>query len=154
LSFLVYLMLFSMVALFCCHIVASLIIPALADMRKCQSMIALHIASDFFVRDIRAIKEDVNTWKKVSSKELIWRQDDHHIGWSCGDNHLERREGIYNGGWKGTKASIIAKELSNSVFTVQREHDCIRGVELLLAPACNMKKPIVCYAAIRQSEKT
>lgn len=149
LSFLVYLTLFSTVALFCCHLVAALIIPALSDMRKCQSLIAVHVASDFFVRDIRTIQKNTVIWKCISPQELIWGDDSHDIGWSFVNNRLERREGTYQGGWKGTKASIVAKGLSHSVFTVHKNTDAIVGVELLLTPECAIQRPIGCYAAVR-----
>jgi type II secretory pathway component PulJ len=153
LSFLLYLAFFSMITLFFCHLVVVLIIPTFSSMKKCQSVITLHIASDFFVRDIRSVRQNVDTWKVISPPELIYNHENHDIGWSFLGDHLERREGTYNGNWKGIKASIIARGLSNVVFIPRKDQDRIIGMELILTPKCDIRKPITCYVALRRQEK-
>jgi len=154
LSFLLYLMFFTMIMFFSCHIIVSLIIPSFSTMRKCQSIIALHIASDLFVRDIRAIKSYPCHWKLVTPHELIWQEGDHDVGWCCSDNRLERKEGIYNQGWKHTTTSVVAAGIKQATFAVEQHNKVIIGIELTLIPLIDQKKPIICYVAIKQREKT
>ncbi|HLC06905.1 MAG TPA: hypothetical protein VJJ26_01830 [Candidatus Babeliales bacterium] len=154
LSFLLYLMLFSLITLFSCHIITSLIIPSLSAMRKCQSIIALHIASDLFVRDIRTKRGCKYDWKLITPHELIWHQDDHDIGWCFSGNRLNRKEGIYDKGWKKSTASIIAHGIAQAVFAIEKNNDHIVGIELSLTSQSNPKSPVICYVAILEQEKT
>ena len=150
-SFLLYLMLFTMIMFFSCHIIVSLIIPSLTSMRKCQSIIALHIATDIFVRDIRAIKAHECVWKLISPHELVWQAGDHDIGWFFANNRLERKEGEYHKGWKHKKSSIVAAHIAQAVFTAEKaKNNNIIGVELIMTPSNDIKKPISCYVAVRQ----
>ena len=153
LSFLAYLMLFSIITLFSCHIVVSLIIPSAGAMRKCQSTIALHIASDLFVRDIRLMKSGTYQWKSISPQELIWSQDTIDVGWCVSGNCLERREGVYDKGWKSSKTSIVAKNIARGVFTVEQKNNRDMGVELVLTPQKDEKKPVVCYIGLIGQDK-
>jgi len=153
LSFLAYLMLFSIITLFSCHIVVSLIIPSVGAMRKCQSTIALHIASDFFVRDIRIMRSGNYKWKSVCPHELIWNQDTMDVGWCISGNCLERREGAYDKGWKTSKRSIVAKNIARGAFTVEKKNDVDIGVELILTSQCDNKKPVICYIGLIDQDK-
>jgi hypothetical protein len=152
LSFLLYLVLFTIITVLSCHIIVSLIIPSLVSMRRCQSVIALHIASDLFVRDIRAIKPDECHWKLVTSHELVWQADNHDVGWSFTNNRLERKEGEYNKGWKSKNTSIVATGISQVVFAVEKVKDKSLGVEMVITPINAPKKPIICYVAVKQGE--
>jgi len=152
LSFLIYLMLFTMVTFFSCHIIVSLIIPSLTSLRKCHSIVALHIASDLFVRDIHAIKNEKNMWKVIHPFELVWQSTDHDIGWRFNDNCLERIEGIYNQGWKKKTTSIVACGISNATFIIEKHQDHIMGIELALIPIYTAEKPIKCYVTLRQGK--
>ena len=154
LSFLLYLMFFTMIMFFSCHIIVSLIIPSFSTMRKCQSIIALHIASDLFVRDIRAIKNHSCHWKLVTPHELIWQEGERDIGWRFSDNRLERKEGIYNQRWKHTTTSIVAAGIEQATFAVEQHNKEIIGIELTLIPVLAQKKPVICYVAVRKREKT
>lgn len=151
LSFLLYLMLFTMITFFSCHIVLSLIIPSLLSMRRCQSVIALHIASDIFVRDVRA---GIYNWKVTKPHELVWQVGDHDIGWCFTDNRLERNTGMYNQGWKSKTTSIVAAGINQAVFSVEKTNKQIVGIEMVLIPVNAQKKPIICYVAVKQGEKT
>jgi len=151
-SFLVYLLLFSLVTTFTCHIITTLIIPSFFSFKKTQSVIAMHIATDCFVRDIKNIKEDKHTWNAISPHELIWQVGDHNVGWSFADNRLERREGIYKNGWKEVKTSIVAKGVASAVFTIEKSGNDITGIELTITPLYAPQKVITCYVAIKKRE--
>jgi hypothetical protein len=150
LSFLLYLMLFAMITFFSCHIILSLIIPSLLSMRRCQSVIALHIASDVFVRDVRA---GIDNWKVTKPHELVWQAGGHDIGWCFTDNHLERNTGMYDKGWKSKTTSIVAAGINQAVFSVEKTNKQIMGIEMALMQASAQKKPIVCYVAVKQGKK-
>lgn len=152
LSFLLYLVLFSMITFFSCHIIISFIIPSFSAMRKCQSLIALHIASDLFVRDIRMIKGNECEWKLITPHELVWQAKDGDIGWGFVDNRLERKEGMYNQGWKSKKTSVVAANIAQVAFVAEKAHDKIIGIELTMKPVFAVKEPIVCYVAVRKGE--
>jgi hypothetical protein len=147
LSFLLYLMLFTMITFFSCHIILSLIVPSLLSMRRCQSVIALHIASDIFVRDVRA---GIHNWKVTKPHELVWQAGDHDIGWCFTDNRLERNTGMYDKGWKSKKASIVATGIAEVVFTIEKANEQGVGIEMVIIQASAQKKPIVCYVAVAQ----
>jgi hypothetical protein len=150
LSFLLYLVLFTLITFSSCHIIVSLIIPSFASMRRCQSIIKLHIATDLFVRDIRAIEGNVCKWKLITPHELIWQAGDHDIGWSFTDNRLERKEGTYNKEWKGKSTSIVAAGIAQVSFTVEKaKNNKIIGVELVMIPVVDLKKRVECYVALR-----
>ena len=149
LSFLLYLVLFTMIMFFSCHIIVSLIIPSLSSMRTCQSIIALHIASDLFVRDVRAINHESH-WKLITPHELVWRTGDHDIGWSFSHNRLERREGVYDEHWKNATTSVVAAGIAQGTFTVEKHKGHVIGIEIALKPIVAIKKPIICYVAVPQ----
>jgi hypothetical protein len=150
LSFLLYLMLFSLMTGFLCHIIVSLIIPSLTSVRKCQSVMALHIASDLFVRDVHA---GIHNWKLITPHELIWQTSDGDIGWFFADNYLKRNAGLYNKGWKNKTTSIVAAGIAQATFVTEKAQDRIVGVELTFVPIVTQKKPIVCYVAVKPEEK-
>ena len=150
LSFLLYLMIFSLMTFFLCHIIVSLVIPSLSSMRTCQSSMALHIASDLFVRDVHA---GVDNWKLITPHELIWQVNDYDIGWSFTDNYLKRTTGLYNGGWKDKTTSIVAAGIAQATFTAEKAQNRIVGVELKLEPRVAQKKPVICYVAVKPKEK-
>jgi len=150
LFFLLYLMSFSMIALFTAHSITSLLLPTLSATHTGKSLMALHVASDLFVRDIRMMRGKPHTWKVIMPHELVWHEEDaeYDIGWRYKDNHLERREGIYNQGWKKRKrASIVATGIERGTFTVEQANDRIIGVEMTVMPAVDPKKAVVCYVA-------
>lgn len=146
LSFLLYLMLFTMITFFSCHIILSLIIPSLRSMRQCQSIIALHIASDLFVRDVRA---GIDDWLLITPQALVWRTGESNVGWCFADNRLERSTGVYDGKWEGRTTSIVATGITQAIFTVEKTHDWIIGIEMVCTPSIASKKPVTCYVAVK-----
>jgi type II secretory pathway component PulJ len=150
LSFLLYLMLFSIIALFTTHIITTLLLPSLSATHRCKSLIALHIASDLFVRDIRMMRNKPYAWKKITTHELIWHNNDHDIGWCYTKNRLERREGTYNKSWKNTKISVVAIGIEQAIFTIENHKNRIIGVEMTLIPENLAEKAVVCYVAIQE----
>ncbi len=148
LSFLLYLMLFSLMTLFLCHIIVSLVIPSLSSIRRCQSVIALHITSDLFVRDVKAIDH----WKVMQPHELIWHADDQDIGWYCTDNCLKRNTGTYDQEWKHKTTSIVAAGVKKVIFTAEKVQDQIIGIEMKLMPVAAQKKPVICYVVVKEKE--
>jgi hypothetical protein len=123
-----------------------LIIPSLSSLRKTQSIIALHIATDVFARDI---KKGISAWNVILPHELIWQKDDHAIGWHFYQNRLERREGTYKKEWHNVKTSIIVQGLEKAIFTAERDENGVIGMELSLTPRCAPKKSVTCYLCLR-----
>ena len=119
-------------------------------MRKCQSIIALHSASDLFVRDIRAIKKPECYWKVIAPHELVWHTQEGDIGWCLVGSRLERTEGLYDQKWKNKTTSVVAAGIAQVTFTVEKSKGHIVGVECSFIPVVDPKKPIVCYVAVRQ----
>ncbi len=155
LSFLMYLMIFSIVTLFFCHIITVFIIPSFAVMRKNQSIVALHIASDFFVRDIRSMRNGTHAWKLISPQELIWEREGFAIGWRFYQNSLERREGIYKDHtWHKTIVSIIAKDIAHLIFTTEKNGDVLIGISLIMTSQYAHVKPITCYVSLKKEENS
>jgi hypothetical protein len=147
-SFLLYLTLFSMIMLFSCHIIVSLIIPSFASVRNTQSIIAMHVATDLFVRDIHNIDEGV-VWKHTAPAEIMWHTGDHDICWRLQDKCLERVEGTYNNGWKDKTVSIVASGISKIDFTYKKDGQDMRAIELSLTPVAVHYEPIFCYVAVK-----
>lgn len=142
-----------MITLFSCHIIVSFIIPSLSTMRKTQSIIALHIASDLFVKDVHAMKNSFYDWKLMTPHELIWHNDKHDIGWCFSNNSLERKEGVYNKKWTNKTTSIVATGIEKLTFTIEKDDNHIVGIELALIPIVNKKEPIICYVALIEKKK-
>lgn len=136
-----------------CHLITFLVLPSLVSLRKTQSLVTLHTASDFFVRDVKAMAREAGVWKVTTSHELIWHKNDGDVGWSFTDNRLERKEGIYEGTWKHAKTSIIAKGLVNAVFTPHQHGDQIVGIELVMISQHAPEKPVVCFVCSQNREK-
>lgn len=154
LSFLLYLLLFSLVITSTCYMITALIIPSFLSIKKNQSLIAIHGATDFFVRDIKNMRNAQCVWSVMTPHQLIWQIGDHHIGWFFSDNRLERKEGIYkNGVWTEVKTSIVAKGLANALFTPQKSSTIVIGIELILTPVLSPQKPVNCYVAVKSEEK-
>lgn len=151
-SFLLYLALFSIATLCMCQVITILIIPSLSSLRKTQSIIALHIATDVFVRDIKNIKDGTCEWNVILPHELIWQEKDRNIGWCFNQDRLERREGTYKKSWQDVKTSIIARGISNASFTADKDEKGIIGVELVLTPQCMPKKTVTSYVCLRRTK--
>ena len=150
LSFLIYLMLFSMIAFLICNIITSFLLPSLVATRKCKSLIALHIASDLFVREIREMSnKKVYSLKCIMPHELIWHTDGRDIGWCFVENRLERKEGLYIESWKNKKTSIVADGIAQATFVVEKRENQIIGIELTLNPIIDVQKKVICYVAIK-----
>jgi hypothetical protein len=148
LSFIIYLMLFSTIALFFCSTITSLILPTRALIHKHQSLIGLHLAIDIFVKDVRATKEAQFTFKQISQQELIWYNKKNAIGWRFANNRLERIEGEYNNGWKKKRRSIAAMGIKEAIFTIEKYKDQAIGVEIAVVPIIEGASPIKGYVAI------
>lgn len=149
-SFLLYLMIFSLITVFTCHIITSLLLPSFTTNRQCASLIGLHIASDLFVRDIRIMRNGTYAWKRISADELIWQSNGNDIGWLFIRDRLERREGIYHEGWSHKKTSIVATGLKKVTFSAKKADNCIVGIEMTLIPVVHRQKPIICYVAVNR----
>jgi hypothetical protein len=150
LSFLLYLMIFTFMTFFLCHIIVSLIIPSLTSVRKSQSIMALHIASDLFVRDIHA---GVESWKLITPHELIWQKEQDDIGWSFSEGYIKRTTGLYDQGWKNKTTSIVAAGVADVTFTAEKAQDRIVGIEFTIEPKAQ-KAPVICYVAVKPKEKS
>lgn len=145
-SFLLYLMLFSLITFFLCHIIVSLVIPSLASVRKCQSIMSLHIASDLFVRDVRA---GIYHWKHIAPHELIWQAQDYDVGWSFRDGYVKRTTGLYEKEWKNKITGIVAAGVLEARFVPEKAQDRIIGIELRLKPIDAPGGPIICFVAVK-----
>lgn len=155
LSFLLYLVVFSTIAFCVCHIITILILPSFSAIKKSQSLISLHIAADFFVRDIHYMRENEYLWRLISPNEIIWHQNEGDRGWRFFNNCLERREGTYNGNgtWKNATTSLVAKNILATIFTVIKTEQHDEAIELTLVSQCAPQKPIICYVSLARGIK-
>jgi hypothetical protein len=150
LLFLVYLMLFSITALCTTHIITSLLLPSLSETRINKSLIALHIASDLFVRDIREMRNTHYKWHIITPHELIWHSNNLDTGWRYTENRLERTTGVYGkSGWKSKTTSLVATGITQGTFIVDRDEKGIIGIEMSLISDVAPKKAVVCYGAVK-----
>lgn len=152
LSFLLYLMLFSMVTLFTAHIILSLLLPSLTATRQVKSLLSLHIATDLFVRDIRAMNSQSYRWHLITPHEIIWHTDDGDIGWRYHKNRLERSTGVHDNDWKNKNTGIIATNIKNGVFTVDHYKNTIIGIQISLISHYVPQKEVLGYAYIKKWE--
>ena len=143
LSFLVYLFCFTLVTFFMNQLIISFILPTITTTRQCRSLIALHVATDLFVRDIKNGSHVIH----CSPQELVLHNDARSIGWHISENKLERIEGVYDNGWKNKKISIVAVGIQSGKFVPEIYKNDIIGVEMTLVPQVNDKKIVVAYVA-------
>jgi hypothetical protein len=147
--FLVYLMLFSLIVLFTCRIINSLIIPSFIKTRTYQSLIALHLVTDLLVKDLRSAHGKMHTWNLVTPHELIWHNGEKNIGWRFIENRLERTEGIYdNNKWKKKKRSIAAAAINEVTFIVETGNN-VSTIECTLIPDIDKNYSINSFVAIK-----
>jgi hypothetical protein len=133
-----------------CHIITILILPSFSAIKKTQSLISLHVASDFFIRDIHYMRKNKYIWQVISPHEIIWHQNNCDRGWRFFNNCLERREGTYNGNgtWKNATTSLIAKNMLTTLFAVIQTEQYDEAIELTLASQYVPQKPIICYVSL------
>lgn len=142
-SFLVYLFCFTLITFFINHLIISLILPTITATRQYKTLIALHVASDLFVRDFKNGFQLI----LVSPQELIWKNGENNIGWRIAENKLERIEGIYNNGWKNKRTSIVAAGIQSGKFVPEIYKNDIVGIEMDLVSVANDKKIVVTYVS-------
>ena len=146
-SFLVYLLFFSVIISFFVHTLFMVIVPSLSSLRTTQAIISLHTASDLFVRDIRKMRSIDHRWQLVLDKEIIWSAGDGvSVGWKLYNGCLGRREGIYKGKWSKCSKSLVAKGLSDAFFRMDRDK---KGIELILVSRKTPQKVVNCYVSLR-----
>jgi hypothetical protein len=148
LSFLLYLMIFSLTTVFICHILSSLIIPSLIATRKYAALISLHIATDSFIRDFRLLQQNkAGSLRRASDQEILFNDGSKDIAWRINNNTLERIEGTFSTKWKEKTVSIIATNIYQGSFIIKEDRNSIE-IELIIIPACDHNYVVTAYKAI------
>src|SRR5690242_19510694 len=114
-SFLVYLLLFSVVVCQVSLTITNILFPVIVNAKKYNAIVRIYNATDIIVGDLR--NNPVKRWKKNSPNEIIWQTNEKDVGWAFDGTNLERREGIYKEEWKKCTRSIIPCTVSSVVFT-------------------------------------
>lgn len=148
LSFLLYLVFFSIAAACICHMISFVVIPSIIDTYKYSEIIALHVATDRFIRDIRIAQQNkIYIQKKVTSQKIIFNNGEKDIKWCIKDNKLERCEGVYDKKWIKKNKSIIAKNIAIGTFIIKNNPKMVE-FELSFSPMIDVKYTINSYVSI------
>ncbi len=124
LSFLLYLLLFTLLTLLCFDWALTSFIAYTSRTRRSMAVTNAYIAHDLFIRDIHMAPLDIKEWKKISSSEIIWHYNNQDIGWCHKNKKLIRSEGYYNkqaDRWHKKINSIAAQHINTLTFTVNKQ---------------------------------
>jgi len=146
--FLFYLMLNSIIICSICSIIVTFVLPSLQSSYIYQKQLALHIALDVFVKEIRASK--IVEWKLVTPDIIIFNDGENDIGFRCYKNRFERLAGIYkNNHWQKRRISVIGQGISKVTFLYDYINEKIIGIESILTSLHFPEKTINGYVAVR-----
>jgi len=124
LSFLLYLLLFTLLTTLCFDWALASFTTYTLRARRNAIVINAYIANDLFIRDVHMAPLDIKEWKKISPSEIIWHYNNQDIGWCYKDKKLIRSEGHYNkqlGTWYKRINSIAAQHINTLTFTVKKQ---------------------------------
>ena len=124
LSFLLYLLLFTLLTLLCFDWALTSFTTYTLRTRRSMAVTNAYIAHDLFIRDIHMAPLDIKEWKKISSSEIIWHYNNQDIGWCHKNKKLIRSEGYYNkqaDRWHKKINSIAAQHINTLTFTVNKQ---------------------------------
>ncbi len=124
LSFLVYLLLFTLLVSLCFDWALTLFTTYTMRAQRNVVIINAYIAQDLFIRDIHMAPLDEQEWKKITTSEIIWSTHNWDIGWCYKNKKLIRNEGHYNKQmqkWDKKTASIAAQHINALIFTVNKQ---------------------------------
>ena len=155
LSFLLYLLLFTILTTISFHWVITSCIKSMATSRINNSVINAYMAYDIFMRDARMAPAQEYAWKKITPTGLIWHTKDHDIGWFFEHNMLIRIEGQYNKQkqiWRKKTRSIAAQHITSVIFDVEKSGNEI--INIVTVFSIEVPKPLVLtnMIAIRNRE--
>jgi hypothetical protein len=152
-SFLVYLMLFSIIVCLLSTTMTQNLFTVISSTRKYNNFVRLYNALDIVVNDLR--NNVVTEWKKISPHEIIWSTHDKDVAWLFNGTHIERKEGTYQQGWKKSTKSIIPAELLSVIFIPDYSSDnknTVLGIEIQLSSSYTTE-PVRGYGAIRYKKE-
>jgi len=124
LSFLLYLLLFTLLTTLCFDWALTSFTTYTLRARRNMIVVDAYIAHDLFARDVHMAPLDIKEWKKISSSEIIWHYNNQDIGWCYKDKKLIRSEGHYNkqsNTWHKKINSIAAQHINTLTFTVNKQ---------------------------------
>jgi len=124
LSFLLYLLLFTLLATLCFDWVLTSFTTYTLRARRNAVIINAHTALDLFIRDVHMAPLDVKEWKKISSSEIIWHHNNQDIGWCHKNKKLIRSEGHYSkqsDTWHKKINSIAVQHINTLIFIVKEQ---------------------------------
>ncbi|HEB41920.1 MAG TPA: hypothetical protein ENI08_02795 [Candidatus Dependentiae bacterium] len=124
LSFLVYLLLFTLLVTLCFDWTLTLFTTYTTRAKRNMVIINAYTAQDLFIRDLHMAPLDEQEWKKVTASEIIWSTHNRDIGWCYKNKKLIRNEGHYNKQmqkWNKKTASIAAQHINTLTFTVNKQ---------------------------------
>ena len=124
LSFLLYLLLFTLLTTLCFDWALTSFTTYTLHAQRNMVVVNAYIAHDLFIRDVHMAPLDVKEWKKISSSEIIWHCNNQDIGWCHKNKKLIRSEGHYNkqaDRWHKKINSIAAQHINTLTFTVKKQ---------------------------------
>jgi len=124
LSFLLYLLLFTLLTALCFNWVLTSFTTYTLRVQRNRAVINTYIAHDLFIRDVHMAPLDTKKWKKISSSEIIWHYNNYDIGWCYKNTKLIRSEGHYNkrsDTWHKKIGSIAVQHIDSLIFTVNKQ---------------------------------
>ena len=124
LSFLLYLLLFTLLTGLCFNWALTSFTTYTLRARRSMAVTNAYIAHDLFIRDIYMAPLNIKEWKKISSSEIIWHYNNQDIGWCHKNKKLIRSEGYYNkqtDRWHKKINSIAAQHINSLIFTVKKQ---------------------------------
>ncbi len=124
LSFLVYLLLFTLLVTLCFNWTLRLFTTYTIRAKRNIIIINAYTAQDLFIRDLHMAPLNEQKWKKITASEIIWSMHNRDIGWCYKNKKLIRNEGHYNKQtekWNKKTASIAAQHINVLTFTVNKQ---------------------------------
>jgi hypothetical protein len=147
-SFLLYVLLSSLIVCLMFHSISYFIVPSLRSIQLYKEQISLHMALDLFVKEIRV--SAVTQWQEIAADSIIWSEQEKSIGWRCINNRLERIQGIYKSGdWKKRRSSVVATHIHSLLFRYDIIAEKLVGIEIVLTGSHCLQKPVRGYVGIR-----
>lgn len=146
-SFLTYLLLYTILMSSVFYSIAAFVVPSLRLTKQYKEAIAIQNALDVFVHDVR--RAGVKTCKEVAPESLVIDNGQDDIGWQYQKNRFERIQGIYeNGAWKKKKVSVVCLGIASIAFNYDYLNGVLVGIECSLRGMLR-EGPFVGYVAVR-----
>lgn len=150
-SFVFYLLFFSIIVFCVCNLIVFVIIPLVHKSRFYNQRVECFLGTDIFVRDIRCYAHPFEI-KSMTPHEIIGGNKKTTVCWRYNDHKLERIEGIYeNEKWLKKTTSIVMQNIHDASFVADMHNGSVVGITLQVIPSVRERDKFVeVYVAIRR----